>query len=166
MHVSVHVFEVCVCACVHNHVSKTCLCVFVCKCVSLTSCTGQRKWGRTQSGPHLSVSLSRGRSIGPHTHTHTQLQVHCSHSVWADRLCMQQPAKELGSINVCTETVLCLCMLHERESETEKQKAMMCKCVCAAWWGEREGRDINRVAHIKYWERENNRERWEGETSL
>lgn len=65
MHVSVLVFEVCMCECVHNHKSKHVWVCVLCECVSLTSCTGWRKWGGTQSGPHLSVFLSVGRSLGP-----------------------------------------------------------------------------------------------------
>lgn len=73
---------------------------------------------------------------------------------------MQQSAKELGSINVCTETVLCLCMLHEQERRTEREGAVMCMLSMFVVHDELRGEEeIKRVPHIKYREREDDRDR-------
>lgn len=75
---------------------------------------------------------------------------------------MQQSAKELGSINVCTETVLCLCMLHEQERRTERgrERAVVCMLSMFVLHDRLRGEEeIKRVTHIKYREREDDRER-------
>lgn len=135
-----------VCACVRNHVSKTCLCVF--KCVSLTSCTGQRKWGGTQSGPHLSVSLRReepralnARNAGTHTHTlHTlykQIDYACSNQLRRLDLLMYAPRQ----FYVCERF-----MWERKDGEREGVTGQWYAFEVALW--ERRWGGIKRMTHI------------------
>lgn len=149
-----------VCACVHECITMfprhahVCVCLCVRKCVSLTSCTGQRKWGGTQSGPHMSVSPSGGRSLGPHrnTHTHTctahilyeQIDYACSSQLRSLDLLMYAPR----------QFYVCVRLLSERkDSERESNDVYLCLCCMMGWERER-GRDIKRVTHTLSIEKE------------
>lgn len=62
---------------------------------------------------------------------------------------MQQPAKELGSINVCTETVLCLWTLHVRE-EGRRERVWQVNDMHLKFLWEREGGRILKEGHTLF----------------